>query len=242
MAGCVAAAGLTVWQGKLAERAVTEAAAVQTGRLVFAAIAVLAFLATLVLDAGRAWFAAQPSRRSAFFALGAGAKLIARRPLQALNIGLVTALATLLLPALVMVLRQRVTQGSGGTVAFAFLLAQLAVALAGYGHAARLIGLTELARADLADRARKAAFEMAPPRTSPPPPEAPLSPLATISPVSAVSSPAPTAAESGPAFAEPPTTDTAPAPAISQVEQEAALGPVGLAPEVGAGGGTGGGA
>ena len=250
-----AAAALGNLQSKLAERAVTEASAQRTGRLILAAIALLGFLANLVLDSGRAWFAAQPSRRSAFFALGAGVKLVVRRPLQALTIGLVTALATLLFPAMVLVLRQRVTQGSGGTVAFAFLLAQIAVALVAYGHAARLIGLTELARADLADCARNAAFEMAPPRTSPPPP-GPLSPLAAISPVSEVPAPAPAPEERGPSFSEPPATPAPPAQASAaiaqpapadgspQIEQEAALGPVGVSPDFGAGpgGGTGGGA
>ena len=265
-----AVAGLTVWQTKLVERSLTEAQALRNGRLILAAIALLGFLANLVLDAGRAWFAAQPSRRSAFFALGAGVKLVVRRPLQSLTIGLVTA-AALLLPAAVMVLRQRVTQGSGGTVALAFLLAQLAVALVAYGHAARLIGLTELARADLADRARKPEFEMAPPRTSPPPPESPLSPLAAISPVSNVPVLQPSPAERGPSIAEfgappadhpalvaaaefgaAPTRPELPAMAAApsprewsaQVEQEAALGPVGIAPDFGAGpgNGTGGGA
>jgi hypothetical protein len=154
---------------KAVQKAVTESHATMLERSAMAGGATAVFLAHLTVDAGRAWFAAQPARRSAFFALGAGVRLVARRPLRSLSIGLSGGLLGVGLAASIMVLRQQLPQASAAMVALAFVLAQLAVASVGWGHAARLIGLTELARADAADRARQTGFEMAPPKTSPPP-------------------------------------------------------------------------
>jgi len=168
----MAIGGLGAWQGKLAENALTETQVTAAGRWFTAAMVLLTLVATLLVDAGRAWFVAQPERRSAFFALGAGIKLVVRRPVVALSAAVSTALLGLGLAAVVLVLRQQVTQSGPGAVLLAALLGVLATALVAYGHAARLCALVELAQTDLADRTRAipSRFEMEPPKTSPPPP------------------------------------------------------------------------
>jgi hypothetical protein len=169
--GVAALGGLGAWQGKLAEKALTQAQVTSTGRWFNAAMVVLAVVSTLLVDAGRAWFIAQPQRRSAFFALGAGVKLVFRRPIAALAVSIAPSLVGLGLAAAVVLLRQQITQSGGGAVLLALALGLLASALVSYSHAARLCGLVELAQSDAADRVRAAPvrFEMEPPKTSPPP-------------------------------------------------------------------------
>ena len=176
--GIAALGGLGAWQGKLAEKAITQTQVTSAGRWFTAAMVVVAVLANLYVDAGRAWFIAQPQRRSAFFAFGAGVKLVFRRPLAALAVSIGSSLVGLGLAAAVILVRQQITQSGAGAVLLALVLGLLASALVSYAHSARLIGLVELAQADAADRARAvpAGFEMEPPKTSPPPapPERPM--------------------------------------------------------------------
>jgi hypothetical protein len=128
-------------------------------------------LAGVWTDLSRAFFVAQPARRSALFATFAGTWLLLRRPLRALSIGLFFDAVSLLLAGTWMVARQQITQ-TGWRVLLAFLFAQGALALIAWGRAARLLGLVELARADTLARKKPAGtFEMAPPKTSPPPPD-----------------------------------------------------------------------
>lgn len=193
--------------GKVSEKAVTDAAASSATR--WAAIGfVLFFLAgQTVADCGRALFAAEPHRRSAFFATIAGFRLFFRRPLRALVIGLSTWLFALVFAAVLLRLRLFIPQQSGVAVALAFVAAQLAVAAVLFGRSARLIGLVELAQADAAKRAQKAAkraqaaaeitaalavptgFEMAPPKTSPPPPQLVQEPMPEAAPATEAAGP-----------------------------------------------------
>ena len=136
-------------------------------RLSMLAAAVLFFVAQLTIDAGRAHFAAEPHRRSAFFAWWSGVRLLLRRPLRVLGFGLVTAMAGSGVAAGFLLLRFRIHQAGPATVLVAFLLAELAAASVGWSRAARLIGLAELVRADAADRERAASRR---PATSPSPP------------------------------------------------------------------------
>ena len=167
------AAGVAAVAVKLASSAGEKAVwAEQAGRQMKAAIAVSAivlWLAHLTLDAGRAVISAQPLRRSAFLAWWAGVRLIVRLPLRTLSLGLLGTLAGFGLAAAVMLARLRLLQGGAVRVAIAWVLAQAAVVAVGWGKAIRIAGLAELARADLADRSRRRAFEMSPPVTSPPP-------------------------------------------------------------------------
>jgi hypothetical protein len=171
------AAGLGAAQTKLADRAITEGAAALQGKLFGAATFAVFLLAGLALDSGRALLVAQPARKSALVAFGAGLKLVVRRPWESLWLALAPALAGLGLAALVMIVRLQLTQSGGGTVLLAALLGLVASACVSFASAARLCGLVELAQSDLAERARRhAPFEMEPPKTSPPPPREPALP------------------------------------------------------------------
>jgi hypothetical protein len=184
LAGAVAAGGLR-FARKLGENMVLEANARLTEWLAIALGAIVLLLAQVTLDAGRAHFAAQPERRSAFLAWWRGAVLLARHPVRVLGLCAVTFGLGQGLALLLLALRLHLPQTSAPMVAIAFVVGQLAVAAVAWDRASRLSGLTELVRADLVGRAQRraaaeaAGFQMAPPLTSPPPPApspAPLSP------------------------------------------------------------------
>lgn len=135
------------WASGVSDRATSEAATHLSHRLALLIAALAVVVAQLVADAGRARLAAEPHRRSALFALGAGIKLVVKRPLEALAIGLSATLASLVVAAVLLVVRQQITQSGVVSLVIAFLFAQLAVASIAWGHAARLCGLVEIARA-----------------------------------------------------------------------------------------------
>jgi hypothetical protein len=149
--GAAGALGAAVfaWASRVSDHATSEAATHTSGRIAWLLTIVAVFLAQLVIDAGRARLAAEPVRRSALFALGAGVKLIVKRPLRTLSVGLSSTVVALGVAAVLLVIRQQIAQSSGAAVLLAFLIAQLAVASIAWGHAAKLCGLVEIAR-DLA--------------------------------------------------------------------------------------------
>ena len=126
-----------------------------TRNWVFASIpsALAIFVAHLLIDTGRAQFAADNSRRSAVLALGRAVRLFAKRPLKIVMIGLIGGLAALAPAALVMGLRLTLHQSSALLIALAWLLAQAAQASIGWGRNMRLFALADLSRADAALRA-----------------------------------------------------------------------------------------
>ena len=163
-----------------AERALTESDAVRGGRLAMLATVLLVFLAQLCVDAARAMFAAEPYRKSAILAFWAGVRLLVRRPLRSIGLGLTTLLAGGGVAIALLLLRLRIPQEGPGSVLLAFLVAQLAAAGIGWHRTARIVGFAELARADAADRERRSAFATLPPEPAPP---APIPALGTRSAV-----------------------------------------------------------
>lgn len=151
VAGVLAAVAFG-WASRVSDRATSEAATHTSGRTAWLVALACVFLGQLVVDAGRARLAAEPHRRSALFALGAGVKLVVKRPIQTLSIGLASTVVALAACAVLLVLRQQITQSSGAAILLAFLLAQLAVASIAWGHAAKLCGLVEIARELAASR------------------------------------------------------------------------------------------
>jgi hypothetical protein len=135
------------WASGVSDRVGSEAATHTSHRLALLIAALAVVVAQLVADAGRARLAVESHRRSALFALGAGVKLVVKRPLDALALGLSATLASLVAAAVLLVIRQQITQSGVISLLLAFLLAQLAVAAIAWGHAARLCGLVEIARA-----------------------------------------------------------------------------------------------
>jgi len=154
------------WASGVSDRMTSEAATHTSHRLALLIAAVAVFLAQLVADAGRARLAVEAHRRSALFALGAGIKLVVKRPVEALAVGLSGSLASLVVAAALLVIRQQITQSGVASMLIAFLFAQLAVATIGWGHATRLCGLVEIARALVASGAAPA------PRATPAGPDA----------------------------------------------------------------------
>lgn len=134
------------WASAVSDRATSEAATHTSYRLALLIAALAVFLAQLVADAGRARLAVELHRRSALFALGAGIKLVVKRPLEALAVGLSATLASLVAAAVLLVIRQQITQSGVVSLLLAFVIAQIAVAAVAWGHAARLCGLVEIAR------------------------------------------------------------------------------------------------
>ncbi len=142
----IASIALAVTSG-MSERATAETATHTSHRLALLIAGLAVVLAQLVADAGRARLAVELHRRSALFALGAGIKLVVKRPLDALAVGLSATLASLVAAAVLLVIRQQITQSGVVSLVLAFVLGQLAVAAIAWGHAARLCGLVEIARA-----------------------------------------------------------------------------------------------
>jgi hypothetical protein len=136
------------------ERALTETAARRNFALAAAAAALVVFLAHLLVDAGRAQFAADPRRRSALAALWSAARIVAAHPGRALAIGGAGALLGLGLALSLMAMRMQIAQHGTAAMALAWLLAQGAQVAVGWGRAARIEGLAELSRADEAGRRR----------------------------------------------------------------------------------------
>jgi hypothetical protein len=134
------------WASRVSDAATSETATHTSARIALVISIVFLFLAQLIVDAGRARLAAEPHRRSAVRALWAGVKLIRRRPLHALSLGAVTMIAGLLVAAVLLVVRQQITQGSTMAILVAFVIGQLAVAAVAWGRAAKLCGLVEIAR------------------------------------------------------------------------------------------------
>lgn len=161
----------TVFQkaaGNVVAKAVTESAANSANRWAMIGLVVFLLIGQTIVDCGRALFAAEPHRRSAFFAVFGGLRLFLRRPFRALLIGVFTWLLALLVAALFLRARFLIPQAGTSGMVLAFVMAQLAVASVVWGRATRLIALTGLARADaLARIARPVVFEKSPPNTSP---------------------------------------------------------------------------
>lgn len=156
------------WASRVSERAVSEAATHTSHRIALLVVALAVFLTQLVADAGRARLATEPHRRSALFALGAGLKLVVKRPLQVLAIGLSPTLISLAAAAVLLVVRQQIAQSGVAALLLAFGFAQLAVAAIAWGHAARLCGLVEITRAPGASRGAARAPAPSAGRASPP--------------------------------------------------------------------------
>ncbi|NHZ41093.1 hypothetical protein [Massilia aquatica] len=98
------------------------------------------------LDAGRAFLAADPGKRSALSAWLSGCTLLARHPLASLGSYIVISLAGLVLAALLSLARANTAGVDAIGFAEALLLTQAAVVTIGWMRSARLFALIELAR------------------------------------------------------------------------------------------------
>ena len=133
---------------KASEAATLESTATRAQLLAVVASIVLFWLASVTVEAGRAYLGAEPQRRSALVAWWSGVRLVIRRPLPVLGLSFVTTLVGVGLALVVTAIRFRVAQSGTGSIALAFVLAQLAVAALAWGRSSRLAGLVALIQAD----------------------------------------------------------------------------------------------
>jgi hypothetical protein len=133
---------------KLSARAVLESSSSHASQLATFASVLLFWLANATIEAGRAHFAAAEDQRSALRAWWSGVKLTLRHPRQVLGLCFVTTVLGVGIAAVVTGIRLRLGQGGTGSILFAFVLAQLAVAALAWGRSSKLVGLAELIRAE----------------------------------------------------------------------------------------------
>ena len=129
-----------------AQRATLETRVDLRSRLSLLAVVLLGLVLHASIEAGRAELAANPERRSALLAWLHGTRKALRRPFRTLLSYLVPTVFSLLLAALLSVLRLHVDAASQSGFWSGLLLTQLAVASIGWGRASRLFALTALVR------------------------------------------------------------------------------------------------
>jgi hypothetical protein len=137
------------------EKAIRETVADRNWLLASVPCALALLASHLLVDASRAQFADDPSRRSALLALWSACRLFAKRPGKVLLIGITGGLAAVIPAALAMALRSQLEQKNALVVTLAWLLAQAAQLSVGWGRNARLFAFADLSRA-------AAAWELAP--------------------------------------------------------------------------------
>lgn len=130
-------AGLSKAVQHYAEHAILESDVEHRQWLVYALGVLLFAWASAGIDAGRAWLALHPTRRSAFKALWRGGKLVLRHPLRGIGIYLGVAVPALVLLLVVVVLRATMSTSGDWGMAGGFVLTQIFVLLAAWMHYAR---------------------------------------------------------------------------------------------------------
>lgn len=132
--------------GDYAERAVLESHALYVSRALTVGVALVFVVVHAIVEASRAELAADPQLRSAFRALARGARRATRHPFAVLSFYVATTLASLLLAAVLLLVRLHISGASVVGLGGGFLVTQLAVACIGWGKLSRLSALTALAR------------------------------------------------------------------------------------------------
>ena len=139
-----------IWKAN--EHATWETAAYARLRIGILGSALLVFLFHSLIDAARAHFAADPSRRSAVLTLWSAIRLLLRRPVRLLALGALGSGTAFLVAALLMGVRLQLNQDNVWRICLAWLFAQGAQLAVGWGRGTRIFGFVELVRADVADR------------------------------------------------------------------------------------------
>jgi hypothetical protein len=131
---------------KHAEKAITQTSAEHGDRWALVITLVVFVLVHATVEAARAQYLADERLRSGWRGWARGVRQLARRPLAVLALYVGPSLVGLVVAAVLLLLRIRVTAANFGTFAVGFLLVQLAVAAVGWGRASRLFALCALAR------------------------------------------------------------------------------------------------
>lgn len=131
---------------KHAEKAITETSAERGETWALVITLVVFVLVHATVEAARAQYLADERLRSGWRAWARGVRQLARRPLAVLGLYVGPSLAGLVVAAVLLLLRIRVTASNFGTFLIGFVLVQLAVAAIAWGRASRLFALSALAR------------------------------------------------------------------------------------------------
>lgn len=151
LAGAFMAATLAIdAAGAHAGRVETSSEAALPLALAQALMLLLMGLVAASLDAGRAFLAYDPRKRSALSAWVAGCTLLVRHPLAALGSYVGISVVGLALAALLALARANTAGVDPLSFAAALLLSQVAVVAIGWMRSARLFALVELARTRMA--------------------------------------------------------------------------------------------
>jgi hypothetical protein len=131
---------------KYAERAILESDARLATWLAYGVAALLVAYAHAGVDAGRAWLAFEPRKRSAVKAWWRGARLVTLHPWQSLGLYLTITLGAGLALAVLSVLRLELAGGGVWRFLAGLLIVQVFAAVTAWMHYARLFALLELTR------------------------------------------------------------------------------------------------
>lgn len=138
--------GLIGMAGKQADTAIMASDVEGIGRIALWSAIALFLLAHATVEAGRGWFGADPTLRSAIRGWWRGCKLLLRRPFAVLAVYLGTTILGYGLAALLGVMRLQFNGATAGGLVAAFVLTQLVVVALAWGRIARLYGMARLAR------------------------------------------------------------------------------------------------
>jgi hypothetical protein len=135
-----------------AEKAILESDIVLQHRLGWLVAFVLLFVVHVSIEAARAQFALDPSRRSAVLAWWRGVRLVKRRAVAALGSYFVIEVVAILVVFVLGILRINIPHAGGLGLALVTLLAEIAVAAIAWMQIARLLVLTQITRETARDR------------------------------------------------------------------------------------------
>jgi hypothetical protein len=142
---------------KHAEKALTQTSAESGSNWAMVLTLVVFVLVHATVEAARAQYLADARLRSGWRAWARGVRQLVRRPLAVLTLYVGPSLVGLVVAAVFLLVRVRISAASFGGFLVGFVLVQLAVAAVGWGRASRLFALAALARGGQAAATRSEA-------------------------------------------------------------------------------------